>query len=302
MAADLELPPRRPIVARPIRQAADLAPMRRAVPRLSQPDLGGPRGVSSAGGPASPGSPPGMAPARRPARALLRSAGLPLAPPLRARLERAMRTDLGSARLHTDATAARIAAGHRANAVTLGRDIFFAAGRFRPETPVGFALLVHELTHVRQQLAGAVSTPPDGLPGPLPPMQQRALEQEARAHESAALVGAPLPPLRVSVGGGAPVASPAMVAAPRHGHQQGRGDLFPPLPMAWTPPPAPAATALRQETGAAVAPVSASADGAGPAADTSAAPDPDRLAEQVYARIERRLRLERERGGVQRWR
>lgn len=55
------------------------------------------------------------------------------------------------ARIHTDSRAAQLAGSLHANAVTLGRDIFFAPGRYAPGTPAGDRLLAHELAHVAQQ-------------------------------------------------------------------------------------------------------------------------------------------------------
>src|SRR5262249_31182548 len=71
--------------------------------------------------------------------------------PLRSELERVMGSDLGRVRLHTDSTAASWAFRLRAHAFTVGPHIFFAAGRFQPQTRPGLHLLVHELAHVRQQ-------------------------------------------------------------------------------------------------------------------------------------------------------
>jgi outer membrane protein OmpA-like peptidoglycan-associated protein len=59
--------------------------------------------------------------------------------------------DVGQVRVHDDSRAARFAGGLGANAVTVGRDIFFAQGRYAPHTAEGGALLHHELTHVAQQ-------------------------------------------------------------------------------------------------------------------------------------------------------
>ena len=42
----------------------------------------------------------------------------------------------------------------QAEAYTVGRDIYFGAGRYRPETEGGNHLLAHELTHVEQPTAG----------------------------------------------------------------------------------------------------------------------------------------------------
>ncbi|MDB5887458.1 MAG: OmpA/MotB domain protein [Rhodocyclales bacterium] len=59
--------------------------------------------------------------------------------------------DAGQVRLHDDSSAARFADSLGANAVTVGRDIFFAQGRYAPHTDAGSELLRHELTHVAQQ-------------------------------------------------------------------------------------------------------------------------------------------------------
>src|SRR5262249_18331198 len=79
------------------------------------------------------------------------SSGAPLPGGLAARLEPHVgRAAAGSARLHTDAAADRVAAAHHARAVTVGDDIYFARGEYTPGTQRGDELLVHELTHVAQ--------------------------------------------------------------------------------------------------------------------------------------------------------
>lgn len=59
--------------------------------------------------------------------------------------------DFGDVRVHTDARAASAARSVAAEAFTVGRDVFFAEGRYAPETGAGRKLLAHELTHVVQQ-------------------------------------------------------------------------------------------------------------------------------------------------------
>ena len=54
-------------------------------------------------------------------------------------------------RVHDDGDAHALADGLGANAVTVGNDIFFASGRYAPETAAGERLLAHELAHVAQQ-------------------------------------------------------------------------------------------------------------------------------------------------------
>jgi hypothetical protein len=59
--------------------------------------------------------------------------------------------DFGHVRLHTDAKAAESARAVNAQAYTVGHDVMFAAGQYKPGTMNGNRLLAHELTHVVQQ-------------------------------------------------------------------------------------------------------------------------------------------------------
>jgi hypothetical protein len=70
---------------------------------------------------------------------------------LRAFFESRFGRDLGDVRLHTGNDAAVLSDILRARAFTLGRDIFFAKGEYRPNRPEGLHLLAHELVHVVQQ-------------------------------------------------------------------------------------------------------------------------------------------------------
>ena len=59
--------------------------------------------------------------------------------------------ELSRVRVHTDHAAAAAASSIGAEAFTVGTDIAFADGRYRPGTDDGRRLLAHELTHVVQQ-------------------------------------------------------------------------------------------------------------------------------------------------------
>jgi Domain of unknown function (DUF4157) len=59
--------------------------------------------------------------------------------------------DLGGVRVHHGDAAATATTALNARAFTVGRDIAFAPGEFRPGTASGQRLLAHELTHVAQQ-------------------------------------------------------------------------------------------------------------------------------------------------------
>jgi len=97
--------------------------------------------------PVHPGAPP----------ATSRSNGLPLDAGVRARYEDNLGRDLADVRVHTGAQAADSAASLHAEAFTIGRDIVFGAGRYRPGSPAGERLLAHELAHVAQQDSSSAS-------------------------------------------------------------------------------------------------------------------------------------------------
>jgi hypothetical protein len=64
---------------------------------------------------------------------------------------------VAGARLHTDGRAHVLARAVAARAFTVGRDVFFASGEYRPHTAGGRRLLAHELAHVVQQHGAPVS-------------------------------------------------------------------------------------------------------------------------------------------------
>ncbi|MDR4518601.1 MAG: DUF4157 domain-containing protein [Nitrosomonas sp.] len=82
------------------------------------------------------------------------SAGRKLPVERRGFFESRMGHGFGDVRIHTDEHAARSAETIHARAFTLGRDIVFNRGQYRPGTLEGDKLLAHELTHVIQQRGG----------------------------------------------------------------------------------------------------------------------------------------------------
>jgi hypothetical protein len=81
----------------------------------------------------------------------LHSPGEPLDATSRRFMEQRLGHDFSRVRVHTDTRAAASAIAIDASAYTLGNDIVFAAGGYRPQTASGLTLLAHELTHVMQQ-------------------------------------------------------------------------------------------------------------------------------------------------------
>ena len=66
-------------------------------------------------------------------------------------MQRRFGADFSSVRIHTDASAARISREMGAQAFTIGRDVYFAAGHYAPHSDRGRHLLAHELAHTIQQ-------------------------------------------------------------------------------------------------------------------------------------------------------
>ena len=87
-------------------------------------------------------------------------AGQALEGGVRSRMESAFGESFGGVSIHADATAASLSNNMRARAFTVGSDIAFAGGEYRPGTLVGDALIAHELAHVMQQRRGAASDLP----------------------------------------------------------------------------------------------------------------------------------------------
>jgi hypothetical protein len=82
---------------------------------------------------------------------VLHSPGQPLDAATRAFMEPRFGRDLSGVRVHTDARAHAASHAINARAFTLGRDIAFARGEYRPGSSEGRRLIAHELTHMEQQ-------------------------------------------------------------------------------------------------------------------------------------------------------
>jgi hypothetical protein len=96
--------------------------------------------------------------------------GRPLDAGARGRMEQAFGHSFGDVRIHADAGAAQLSGDLQARAFTVGPHIAFGPGEYRPGTPVGDALLAHELAHVIQQEGAA-------------PVAARDLEHAPQEHE-----------------------------------------------------------------------------------------------------------------------
>lgn len=82
------------------------------------------------------------------------STGHPLDRDIRAFMEPRLGHSFGQVRVHTDAGAAESARAMSARAFTVGQDIYFSAGHYRPGTSAGQKIIAHELVHTLQQASG----------------------------------------------------------------------------------------------------------------------------------------------------
>ncbi|NNG00309.1 MAG: DUF4157 domain-containing protein [Desulfobacteraceae bacterium] len=78
---------------------------------------------------------------------------------IRLRMESALGMDFSHVRIHTDSIAAILSDRINARAFTIGKHIAFGRGEYDPYTPVGDALIAHEMAHVVQQ--GGAANPPE---------------------------------------------------------------------------------------------------------------------------------------------
>jgi hypothetical protein len=81
----------------------------------------------------------------------LASPGQPFEPALRQEMEQRFGHDFSRVRVHIGTAAEQSARDVNARAYTVGDNLVFGAGEFKPDTRQGRRLLTHELTHVVQQ-------------------------------------------------------------------------------------------------------------------------------------------------------
>ncbi|MCB0256857.1 MAG: DUF4157 domain-containing protein, partial [Anaerolineae bacterium] len=109
--------------------------------------------------------------------------GRPLEAGTKGRIESMLGADLSAVRVHTNGHAAQQATSLQARAFTVGHDVAFGSGEYRPGTPLGDALLAHELAHVVQQTGNEEGG------GVTPGASYQALEQDADRSALGAVAG-----------------------------------------------------------------------------------------------------------------
>jgi hypothetical protein len=103
---------------------------------------------------------------------------------VRQRMQSAFGADFSGVRVHSDSAAQDASDQLNARAFTIGSDIAFGPGEYQPGTPVGDALIAHELAHVVQQQSSDIAGGPQTKGG----AQSSALEEEADVSAVGAVV------------------------------------------------------------------------------------------------------------------
>ncbi|MEV0825101.1 eCIS core domain-containing protein [Nonomuraea rubra] len=231
-------------------------------------------GTAAAGrGPSGPDVAPGRRTGPDDRAAPIGPAVRPVPVDVRTRLEPVAGPGAAAMRVRLGAEADAVARARHADGVTIGTDVLMRSGRYRPDTPKGFALLAHEAGHVTALLrrGGAPPAGPDAV---------AAEEEQARRAERAALRAYGHGPLA-----GPPPPGPARIAqaAPRPAFPS----PSPRLPAPASPDGSPAA--------AAAVPMRADLDRPEPAA--AAGFDVEALRRDLIDELMRRVRTDFERGG-----
>ncbi|HEY5935278.1 MAG TPA: DUF4157 domain-containing protein, partial [Kofleriaceae bacterium] len=118
------------------------------------------------------------------------SSGEALDAGVREEMEQKFGTDFGDVRVYSDGAAADAAGQLNANAFTVDKKMYFAAGKYDPKSKGGKQLIAHELTHVAQQDAGAAK---DTNAGPTVSRPGDAAEVNAEQASNAAVNDEKLP-------------------------------------------------------------------------------------------------------------
>lgn len=117
---------------------------------------------------------------------VLRTGGEPLDAGTRSFFETRFGRDLSHVRIHNDALSQESARPINARAYTVGRDMVFAAGQYRPHSAEGQKLLAHELSHTVQQstCVGSSATLHRQEAIPQKPEEKKSQPVEATVHVS----------------------------------------------------------------------------------------------------------------------
>ncbi len=128
----------------------------RFVVRMLDGHAAGPAGAGAAQKSEAQPAVPAMSAQEKSSTAVRQDAGQPLDPQTRTAMESRLGEDFSQVRIHNDSAAGQAAKAMHAQAFTVGHDIYFDGGKYKPDPRD--PLLAHELTHVAQQRRGAATS------------------------------------------------------------------------------------------------------------------------------------------------
>jgi hypothetical protein len=209
--------------------------------------------------------------------------GRPLPESLGRKFQPFLGFDQSHVRIHTHDETGRQVKKAGADAITIGRDIYFSPGKFAPDNPRGRALLVHELTHVRQQsgMTGHIDSKAKS-------MQQ--FEREALANESIAYKQ--FSGISSESGFNFSSSAPGFLKAPMSGRQPGYKNTIKPVKSAAGNDAVPMAALSNRRLNENLVDIN-------PAEQISKEDELDTLAltEAIYKSLKMKLKIEKERMG-----
>ena len=214
------------------------------------------------------------------------SIGAPLPPLIRRSMEARLGSDLGSVRVHSGPAIGRATDMLAARAMTRGSDVFMPSGVSDHHGTESMPLLAHELTHAATHLGHAEPAPVQRSPLVL---AQRASNEESQAEQVERAVSSEI---QSRFPGVQPGTATGMTLA-----RQVANTTSPSMPLNVARSESAAPIQRDETSGTAVASTPQVVPEATPA---TPATDAGVIAEKVYALLERRLVVERERGGYRR--
>ncbi len=206
--------------------------------------------------------------------------------------------DLDEVRIHTDEPADRAARLLGTDAFSLGHSIFFRTRKFDVATPRGLALLGHELVHARQVMRGepiATTVRSDGVEQEAERTEgvlQRAFalgNRQGRERPTGAARGAEYRYAPVSIELARPFIHPS------NGHDVKGGGVHS-TPLGALPGTASKGQPLKAGEGRAIP---SGVESSTP--PVAAAEDAEGLTRNILRSLERKIRVEKERRGIDRW-
>ena len=210
--------------------------------------------------------------------------GQPLSPYIQQRLRDFVGPGTEAIRVLTDETANAITHTQWADAVTVGEQVFFRKGHFRPHEDEGFALLTHEAMHVVQAMRPGAAWLRATQVGVQEEEREAGVQERNVLHARREVAFPPKPTQRPMPASRSPAIPEHQASVERYSIRSERGSLMPEPAISTSPAHRPMA-----------APAERTLDNATPPAPP--VPDVEDLKRTLYRDLMKQIRADLERGG-----